>query len=98
MKTLRRSVAVALLLGSYHVGMAQSNDMPEFKSDAEKQTWINANTDEQLFSSKAEKEAWIQANPEKYQAALDKTRLHAAEVKETRTAREGNQAIEPKTK
>lgn len=98
MKTLRRLVAVGLLLGSYHVGMAQSNDMPEFRSDAEKQAWINANTDEQSFSSKAEKEAWIQANPEKYQAALGKTRLHAAEVKESRTVREDNQSIEPKTK
>lgn len=43
MKTLRRLVAVGLLIGSYHVGMAQSISVPEFKSDSEKQAWIQAN-------------------------------------------------------
>ncbi|MGB1316575.1 MAG: hypothetical protein ACPG5W_00140, partial [Flavobacteriales bacterium] len=42
MKTLRQLVAVALLLGSYHVGMAQSNSNPTFKSEAEKKAWIQA--------------------------------------------------------
>ncbi len=43
MKTLRRLVAVAVLLISYQMGMAQSNSIPTFKSDTEKQAWIDAN-------------------------------------------------------
>lgn len=42
MKTLKLVVAVVLLLGSYQLGMAQSNSLPDFKSDAEKQAWIKA--------------------------------------------------------
>jgi len=37
MKTLKKIVAVGLLLGSYNVGMAQSNSTPALKSEAEKQ-------------------------------------------------------------
>jgi|GEM_PF-2214415 len=43
MKTLRRIMAVGLLLGSYHVGIAQSNSVPKFASDAEKAAWKAAN-------------------------------------------------------
>jgi hypothetical protein len=46
MKTLKLIVAVVLLLGSYQLGMAQSNSLPAFKSDAEKQAWIQAHPDE----------------------------------------------------
>ncbi len=40
MKTLRHLVAVGLLMGSYHVGMAQSNSTPTLKSEAEKQEQV----------------------------------------------------------
>ncbi|MCF8277215.1 MAG: hypothetical protein K9J17_10825 [Flavobacteriales bacterium] len=77
MKTLRRVVAVGLLVGSYHVGMAQSNSIPKFDSDAEKQAWINANPEayaEMNGSVKAvsaeEKQAWIEANPAEYKANM----------------------------
>lgn len=43
MKTLRRIMAVGLLLGSYHVGIAQNNSVPKFASDAEKAAWKAAN-------------------------------------------------------
>jgi hypothetical protein len=70
MKTLRRLVAVGLLIGSYSVGMAQSNSVPEFNSEAEKQAWLNANDNaaSPQFQSDEDKSAWIQANPEKYEA------------------------------
>ena len=83
MKTLRLLVAVGLLLGSYTIGMAQSNGDQNFKSDAEKQTWVNENSDEPTFSSEAEKEAWIQANPEKYEASKNKQTTSRANVQVT---------------
>lgn len=46
MKTIRRLVAVVVLLSSYHLSMAQDNAIPEFKSDTEKQAWINANPEQ----------------------------------------------------
>ena len=82
MKTLRRLVAVGLLIGSYHVGMAQSNSIPSFKTEAEKAAWVKAHPELQpkqeikrndpnvrsneRFASDAEKQAWIDANPEEY--------------------------------
>ncbi len=36
-------MAIGLLLGSYSIGMAQSNAIPQFNSDSEKQTWIDNN-------------------------------------------------------
>ncbi len=80
MKTLRLFVAVGLLLGSFSIGMAQSNSDQNFKSDAEKQAWINQNTDEPSFSSEEEKEAWIQANPAKYEASQKKAATSRANV------------------
>ncbi len=70
MKTLRQLVAVGLLFGSCTIGFAQSNSTPSFKSDTEKQDWIDTNekTSEMKFQSEEEKSAWIQANPEKYKA------------------------------
>ena len=78
MKTLRRLVAVGLLIGSYHVGMAQSNSIPTFKSEAEKAAWIKAHPElnqkqevkrqnpnvrsNERFANEAEKQAWIKAN------------------------------------
>jgi hypothetical protein len=75
MKTLRKLVAVGLLLGSYHVGMAQSNSVPAFKTDAEKQAWVKAHPELQpkqeikrqdpnvrsneRFANDAEKQVWL---------------------------------------
>lgn len=76
MKTLRFLGAVGLLVGSSSIGMAQSNSMPEFKSEAEKQAWIDSNPDKYAelngstkhFNSIEEKRAWIKANPAEYEA------------------------------
>ena len=43
MKTLKRIMAVGLLLGSYHVGIAQSSGIPSFSNETEKIQWIEAN-------------------------------------------------------
>lgn len=84
MKTLRRLVAVGLLIGSYHVGMAQSNSIPTFKSEAEKAAWIKAHPElnqkqevkrqdpnvrsNERFANEAEKQAWIKAEEAKKDA------------------------------
>jgi len=84
MKTLRRLVAVALFIGSYHVGMAQSNDVPTFKSEAEKVAWVKAHPELQpkqeikyqdpnvrsneRFANEEEKQAWVKAEEAKKDA------------------------------
>lgn len=45
MKTLKLLVAIVLFLGSSQIGLAQSNSVPKFNSDSEKQAWIQANPD-----------------------------------------------------
>lgn len=69
MKTLRLLVAVGLITGSANAVLAQSNSIPQFRSEAEKQAWYDAQQNSELkFNSETEKEAWIKANPEKYKA------------------------------
>jgi hypothetical protein len=46
MKTLKLLVALVLFLGSTQMGLAQSNSIPKFNSEAEKQAWIKANPEE----------------------------------------------------
>lgn len=66
MKTLRRMVAVGLLVGSVSSVLAQSNSVPKFKSEAEKQAWYDAQeASEPKFKSDDEKEAWIKAKAER---------------------------------
>ena len=82
MKTLRLLVAVGLLIGSYTVGMAQSNaDSKDFKSEAEKKAWVEAQSqvkpqvqeravqvnNSERFASEEDKQAWLDAQ----QALLD---------------------------
>lgn len=84
MKTLRRLVAVALFLGAYQLGMAQSNSVPTFNSEAEKAAWVKAHPELQpkqevkqqdpnvrsneRFANEAEKQAWIKAEEAKKDA------------------------------
>ncbi|MDB4655477.1 hypothetical protein OAE48_01380 [Flavobacteriales bacterium] len=87
MKTLRRLVAVGLLIGSYHVGMAQSNSVPTFKSEAEKAAWIQENPEEYdrisgkklQWNSPEEHRAWAKENPAEYEAMkLESMKLQLA--------------------
>ena len=81
MKTLRRLVAVGLLIGSYHVGMAQSSSIPAFKSKAEKVAWIQENPEEYdkisgkklQWSSQEEHHAWVESHPEEHKAMLEES-------------------------
>ena len=81
MKTLRRLVAVVLLAGSYQVGIAQSNSTPDFKSDAEKHAWIQANpekynelTGKKLqWQSQEEHRAWVESHPVEYKAMIEES-------------------------
>ena len=54
MKTLRRLVAVGLLLVSYQIGMAQSNSSPDFTSETEKKAWIENNRKAEKATAKKE--------------------------------------------
>jgi hypothetical protein len=57
MKTLRRIMAVGLLLGCYHLGIAQSNEVPKFSSEAEKSAWKAANPNHPIMNKKEVKAA-----------------------------------------
>lgn len=86
MKILRRLTVVALFLGSYQLGIAQSNSVPTFNSEAEKAAWVKEHPEalpkqeikrqdpnvrsEQRFASDAEKQTWIEANPEEYREMI----------------------------
>ena len=57
MKTLRRILIIGMLLGSYHVGIAQSNTVPKFSSEAEKSAWKAANPNHPIMNKKEVKAA-----------------------------------------
>lgn len=70
MKTLRRIVAVGLLLGSYQLGFAQSNGVSPSSAQLEKKAMKEAHQAEmkqknsgERFASDAEKEAYKKAHP-----------------------------------
>jgi len=46
MRTIRRFAALAVLLGSWHLSMAQDATIPKFNSDSEKQAWIEAHPEQ----------------------------------------------------
>ncbi len=91
MKTIRLLVTVGLLMGSYTIGMAQSNSVPTSKAEIEKKTETKQ---EARFKSDADKAAWILANPEQYEAEKAKSQYvrpiktaPKSEVKKTVTSK-----------
>lgn len=51
MNKLRQVAVIALFVGSYQVGMAQSNSRPEFKNAEERAAWIKENMPEKEASA-----------------------------------------------
>ena len=56
MKVVKSLAAVALFVITYSTGMAQNSSIPAFNTDAEKQSWIESNSEKysEMLQSKTE--------------------------------------------